>query len=170
MSTMTSINEDLSICARCNGQCCRTKPGIEGPERFSAASDPAAALAELLASGRWVLEKHIGIPYQPGVTEPDPDRIICYPRPATVAESLRPGIDPLPETGECVFLEIDGCILAFEQRPRLCRELIPDVCFECESPWGRREAAMAWLPHQQIIEQAVKKLVQLSATSLTAKG
>lgn len=161
--TMTSSNEDSSICARCGGHCCRTRPGIEGPERFLAAPDPASALAALLAGGKWVLEQHLGVPYQPGVTPPDPDRIIRYPRPATVHEHHWPGLEPLPDTGDCVYLEHDGCSLPFQDRPRLCRELVPDICLECESPWGRREAALAWLPCQDMLGKALQ-LMTSSAT------
>lgn len=163
---MTSFNEDRSICARCGGHCCRTRPGIEGPERFLESPDPAASLAALLSGGRWVLELHLGVPYQPGETAPDPDRIIRYPRPATVNEQRQPGLDPLPETGDCIFLEHGGCSLPFHDRPRLCRELVPDICLECESPWGRREAALAWLPCQELIGQALELLKTAPHTSL----
>ncbi len=155
---MINSNEDHSICARCGGHCCRTRPGIEGPERFLGSPDPAAALAQFLGSGNWVLEQHLGVPYQPGETAPDPERIIRYPRPATVLEHGKPGLAPLPDTADCVFLAADGCYLPFNDRPRLCRELVPDICLECESPWGRREAALAWLNYQEIIEQALKQL------------
>ena len=157
MNALTN-NEHRSICARCGGQCCRTKPGIEAPEGFLALPDPAAALTELLARREWVLETHYGVPYTPGVTAPDPGRIIHYPRPATVGEQGDNGADH-PSADDCIYLTVTGCSLAFEDRPRMCRELVPDSCFECESPWGRREAALAWLHHQDIIQTATAALV-----------
>ena len=117
-------------------------------------------MADALASGDWVLESHLGIPYANGEVSPDPQRIIRYPRPATRIEQANGGRHPLPDHGPCVFLEPDGCRLPFPQRPRLCRELVPDVCFECESPWGRREAALAWLPHQPMVAEALRLLEQ----------
>lgn len=161
---MTTSNEDIQLCARCGGQCCLTRPGIEAPERFLSNGDLTAALLTALTSGNWVLEEHRGIPYEPGLTAPDPERLIRYPRPATVHERQQPGFSPLPESGPCVFLMDTGCQLLFAERPRLCRELIPDVCFECESPWGRRQAALAWLPWQDQV-QAV-----LAGLSSTAKA
>lgn len=158
MSVLTN-NEHRSICARCGGQCCRTRPGIEAPERFLALPDPATALAELLLRHEWMLETHYGVPYTPGVTAPDPDRIIQYPRPATVIEQRADNKDQ-SRSDDCTYLTPTGCSLAFEARPRMCRELIPDSCFECESPWGRREAALAWLHHQDIIQAATAALVQ----------
>ncbi|MDK9716803.1 MAG: hypothetical protein OEL57_02710 [Trichlorobacter sp.] len=155
-------NEHRSICARCGGQCCRTRPGIESPERFQAQPDPATALAELLIRREWILETHYGVPYTPGVTAPDPDRIIQYPRPATMSEQSKNSAG-ITAADDCVYLTPVGCSLAFDSRPRMCRELIPDSCFECETPWGRREAALAWLHHQDIIQAA-------SATLAVQKG
>lgn len=162
---MTTSNEDIQLCARCGGQCCLTKPGIEAPERFNTTGDLAAALRDALASGNWVLEEHRGIPYRPGETAPDPDRLIYYPRPATLAERHQPGITPLPGSGICVFLTDSGCRLPFAERPRLCRELVPDVCFECESPWGRREAALAWLPWQDQVTAVRARLTPLDRST-----
>lgn len=157
---MTTSNEDMLICARCGGQCCLTRPGIEAPERFLRdGSDLASSLAASLASGKWVLEEHWGIPYEPGTESPDPDRLIRYPRPATVHEFKQPGFAPASDSGACVFLSAKGCELPFEERPRLCRELLPDVCFECESPWGRREAALEWLPWQEQVAAAISCLI-----------
>jgi Fe-S-cluster containining protein len=162
---MSTSNEDIQLCARCGGQCCLTKPGIEAPERFNASGDLAAALHDALASGNWVLEEHLGIPYQTESASPDPDRLIYYPRPATLAEQQQSAITPLPGSGVCVFLTDNGCQLAFAERPRLCRELVPDVCFECESPWGRREAALAWLPWQDHVTVARARLTTTGRTT-----
>lgn len=159
-STMSNFNEDRQLCARCGGQCCRTKPGIEEPERFLNGNDLTDGLEQALTSSNWVMEEHLGIPYGPGETAPDPDRLIRYPRPATLAEQQQPGISPLPGSGVCVFLTDSGCRLPFAERPRLCRELVPDVCFECESPWGRREAALAWLPWQDQVTDLLARLSQ----------
>lgn len=150
-------NEHKTVCARCGGQCCRTRPGIESPERFMALPDPSAALATLLLQRKWGLETHYGVPYTPGVTAPDPDRIIKYPRPMTVGEQ-DPDNKDHSHPDDCIYLTPTGCELSFEDRPRMCRELIPDSAFECETPWGRREAALAWLPYQDIIVAASTKM------------
>lgn len=117
-------------------------------------------LREALASNDWVLEHHLGIPYEPGTTSPDPDRLIYYPRPATLQEREQPGYAASPKSGACVFLTPTGCRLSFDERPRLCRELVADVCFECESPWGRRDAALAWLPWQEQVAAVITSLPQ----------
>ncbi|MBK9517046.1 MAG: hypothetical protein IPO09_06745 [Anaeromyxobacter sp.] len=167
-----SGNERPDLCADCGGQCCLTRPGLEAPERFLgapapvqgegrgegasvASSDPAAALAALLLTGDWVLAEHVGVPWVDGVEPPEGDRrrIIRYPRPATLLERGRSGA-PQDALAPCTFLGEVGCRLAFDDRPRMCRALAPSPGFECEGDWGRREAALAWLPHQGWVEEA----------------
>jgi Fe-S-cluster containining protein len=153
-------NERRALCAECGGQCCRTRPGIEGPERFLAAPDPAAALAAALASGDWVLAAHVGRPWIDGVAPPEAERrrTIHYPRPATVHEQAEGQGRALEAPGACVFLAAGGCRLAFEARPRMCQSLEPDALGDCEAPWGRREAALAWWPHQPLVQAALRRL------------
>ena len=128
---MSTSNEDIQLCARCGGQCCLTKPGIEAPERFNATGDLTAALRDALASGNWVLEEHRGIPYGPGETAPDPDRLIYYPRPATLAERQQPGITPLPGSGVCVFLtdRMNSAVAEVVSQIMVCSTLVQVVPF-----------------------------------------
>jgi Fe-S-cluster containining protein len=153
-------NEAAAVCAACGGECCFTRPGIEAPDRFVAAPDPAAALGEALASGDWVLVEHVGVPWVDGRPPADPAdryRIIRYPRPATLAE--RESGKPFTggERSPCVFLGRDGCRFRFEERPRMCQSLEPAADGECEGPWDQRSAALAWLPWQGLVAEAVRR-------------
>jgi hypothetical protein len=152
-------NEDRGICARCGGDCCKTLPGIEWPERFLNSPDPAAALADLLLSGQWVLATHYGIPYAPENPPPDEIRFkkIYYPRPATVEESGK-GPLALDAVGSCCLLGAEGCGLEFNDRPRLCQELVPDSSGDCLAPVNKGNAALAWLPYQVIIHKALQRM------------
>lgn len=153
-------NERPDLCAACGGACCRARPGIEAPGRFLAAPDPAAALADALRSRDWLLAEHVGVPWVDGVPPPDEDRyrLLRYPRPATVAERA----DGTPAEGgdfaDCVFLGTGGCRLPFEGRPRMCRSLEPAADGDCTAAWGRREAALAWLPHQELVAEAMRRV------------
>jgi Fe-S-cluster containining protein len=153
-------NERPDLCAACGGACCRTRPGIEAPGRFLAAEDPAAALADALASRDWLLAEHVGVPWVNGEPPPDEDRyrVIRYPRPATVAERAPGGPLPPGDFADCVFLQAGGCRLPFERRPRMCRSLQPAADGDCIAAWGRREAALAWLPHQDIVAEATRRI------------
>lgn len=161
MTAASSVenNEDYSLCSACGGECCRTRPGIEAPERFLTAASPAEELARLLATGLWVLDRHYGIPYSPEKGEKgDPDRIILYPRPATLQEREAGDVQVLPEAGECVLLGEDGCTLPFEERPRACQALAPAEGFACTSSWTRFDAAREWLSHQKMVGKALSIL------------
>jgi len=149
-------------CAACGGQCCLTRPGLEAPQRFLTAPDPAAALAAALASGDWVLAEHVGVPWVDGVPPPEADRrrVIRYPRPATVPERAARALLADAAAAPCVFLAPGGCRLAFEGRPRMCQSLEPDALGDCDAPWGRREAALAWLPQQALVAAALGRLAE----------
>ncbi|ABB32814.1 hypothetical protein Gmet_2595 [Geobacter metallireducens GS-15] len=152
-------NEDFSLCRACGGECCRTRPGIEAPARFLAAANPAEELARLLASGLWVLDRHYGVPYDPGKGETgDPDRIILYPRPATRRERAEGTLLVVPGAGECVLLGDEGCTLPFAERPRACQALEPASDFACTAAWTRFDAAREWRHHQDTVEGALALL------------
>jgi hypothetical protein len=167
MSTGTAAsgetNECPVLCSICGGECCQTKPGIDGPERFLAAEDPAEALFQLLTSGHWVLDRHYGSPPD-GASAPGEgadERLIFYPRPATLVEREQGSPTAIPGPGECVFLAEQGCLLPFGDRPRMCRALEPEVNFECSSSWTRRDAALAWLPWQATVTAVIARLSPL---------
>lgn len=149
-------NERPALCRECGGQCCRTRPGVEAPERFLAEADPVAALAAALRSGDWVLAEHVGVPWDGDTPPPEAERrlLLRYPRPATLAERGTGRASADAAASPCVYLGEAGCRLPFAGRPRMCRSLRPEVGFECEAEWDRRAAARAWRPHQSLVEAA----------------
>ena len=152
-------NERRGLCASCGGECCRTRPGIESPDRFLALADPVASLAAALDSGDWVLARRVGIPWD-GSEPPPPElrwRVILYPRPATVAERQAGRPFTGGENSPCVFLGEEGCRLSFEERPLMCQSLEPWADGECQASWDQSSAALAWLPHQALVEEAVRR-------------
>ncbi len=151
----STSNESKQICSSCGGDCCRTKPGIEAPERFQAGEELAESLAEHLASGYWVLDHHYGLPPtqdSPGI--PAADLELFYPRPANRGELHMESNLPAEKAMECVFLDHSGCRLPFAERPLMCRALKPAADFNCSSDWTRREAALSWYPWQQEVARA----------------
>ncbi|GAB4302961.1 MAG: hypothetical protein Fur0034_18310 [Desulfuromonadia bacterium] len=154
---LTEFNEDPGLCRVCGGECCRTLPGFDAPDRFLASGDPAGMLARILGSGEWVLSPH------PWRMEDGQWVTIRYPRPATRQEFSAGTIDAIGP-GVCHFLTDQGCRLTFSDRPTLCRLLTPSPSGECSSPWTKRDAAIAWLPHQDLVERV---LAILSPSRLT---
>jgi Fe-S-cluster containining protein len=165
--TPIARNERPDVCRACGGECCLHRPGIEAPDRFLAAPDPAEALASALASGDWVLLEHRGVPWEPGeARDPaDADRIILYPRPSTVAERASGKVFQGGESSPCVFLGPGGCRLAFEDRPRMCQSLEPSAGDDCECEWDQRAAARAWLPWQEMVAAARRDAARRRRTS-----
>jgi len=148
-------NERPDLCGPCRGECCRTRPGLESPERFLAAPRPGAALAEAIASGDWVVVRQFGVPWVGGVPPPDELRwreIRCV-RPATVAERAAGRALDGGEPSPCVFLGEGGCRLPYGGRPRMCRALEPSAGDGCEATWDRGDAARAWLPWQGLLPE-----------------
>jgi Fe-S-cluster containining protein len=152
MEKMEEINnENLSICSKCGGECCRTKPGVEAPERFLVDGNLEETLYTALRSGLWVLDSHYGLPATNGKPAiPASELELFYPRPATRGEVEEKG-SRADNTADCVFLDPRGCRLLFEERPRMCRALEPSVGFDCSSEWTRLEAAIAWYPWQKSV-------------------
>ncbi|HEU4384808.1 MAG TPA: hypothetical protein VFR85_15085 [Anaeromyxobacteraceae bacterium] len=152
-------NQRPSVCGPCGGECCHTRPGVEAPDRFLAAPDPAAALADALRSGDWVLLEHHGLPWVDGnpPSPRDAGRVVSYPRPATLAERASGRVFDGPERSPCVFLGSGGCRLSFAERPRMCQSLEPHAAGECEAAWDRRAAALAWAPWQDLVSEAKRR-------------
>jgi Fe-S-cluster containining protein len=151
--------ERPDLCAAC-GECCRTRPGAEAPERFLSEADPAGALARALSSGDWVLARHVGVAWE-GDPPPDAERwrVVRYPRPATVDERFLGEVRAGPEPSACVFLGPGGCRLPYAGRPRMCRDLEPWANGECRAAWDLPDAARAWAPWQQLIEDALGRVL-----------
>jgi hypothetical protein len=150
-------NERPGLCAAC-GECCRTRPGAEEPERFLTEADPVAALGRALASGDWVLARHVGVAWVDGRPPPDEERWrpIRYPRPATLDEREAGTVREGPDGSPCVYLGAGGCRLAFEARPRMCRDLEPWADGDCRAAWDLPDAARAWAPWQGLVEDALR--------------
>ena len=146
-------NEDFSLCAQCGGACCRTQPGIDHPARFLAAVDPAGLLAGLLQDHRWVLSLHPWRDEETGIW-----LALYYPRPALVTEHAAQSTLAQADSGDCVFLGPTGCQLSFTERPYLCQVLEPLPDNGCHAPWTKRDAAIAWRPHQEVVHGAIQRL------------
>ena len=116
------------------------------------------------ASGSWPSTS--ACPGWTAVEPPEAERrlLIRYPRPATVGERAAAGRGPATggsagataddALSPCVFLGEGGCRLDYAARPRMCQSLEPDAGGACEAAWGRREAALAWRPHQALVAAA----------------
>jgi hypothetical protein len=138
-------------CRSCGWECCKLLPGALLPRDLPDVS--LHRLVSMLVSGLWQAD----VRELAGVE-------VYYLRPARRGEDLRCVYAPAYQA-TCVFLREDGCELlrTRKQRPEVCRIVIPvRPGGECGIPaslgfsGGSEMAAYAWLPHQELLVEAVR--------------
>ena len=151
-------NQDSRLCAECGGDCCKESAGIYWPEQIAMTVENIVVLAK---GDQYAIDWWDGDPRPYGNRN-----AVYFVRPAhtnAIGEPLDPSYG-----GVCVHLTENGCRLRPNERPIQCLKLIPiplderkthDGCrFEEKEYDGKRGAALAWLPYQEIMDTAVTKL------------
>jgi hypothetical protein len=140
--------ENKIICSHCQGACCKRMPAPAMPEDFNGAN--LNSLIEAFKSGKWAIDWLD----RAGLDEPTEDtRDKAYFIRPRIKEQLE--LFDISKKGECIFLTEIGCELALAKRPEGCRMLEPiesDKCLQ-HGP-GVVIAAMAWMPFNEVIEDA----------------
>jgi Fe-S-cluster containining protein len=157
--------ERPDLCGPCGGACCARAPGEGFPEDFGAPDRDVVRnrLLDRFRSGRWSFDWWEGDPRDDGGG--DALSLSYYPRPSTI-KKVGAVTDP-SWGGACTFLGEKGCT-DFENRPTGCRSLQPmppdkpgATHGECRTVYGgKREAAIAWIPYQDIIEDIIPILIE----------
>lgn len=145
--------ENPAVCTACGGRCCKRYPGAAFPEDFK--PDVLAGVQAALETGSWAIDWWEGDPCE-GKNE------------LTQAFFVRPAVQGCkkvfdPTWGDpCTFLGDKGCALPAGERPRGCRMLEPVATVselalgKCKIhglPDPKREAAVAWLPYNEQLEE-----------------
>lgn len=143
-----------AICVACKGECCKKSAGGYHPDDFELLT--VDSLAARFATGQYAIDWWDGDP-RDGQEEGEGelDRAL-YVRPAHAEEH---GLYQPSWGGTCVHLAVGGCRLPLHERPKGCCDLEPCLKGECSGEYGKRAAAIAWLPHRQLIEDAAVKSV-----------
>lgn len=142
------LNEGM--CEKCGGECCKTIPGAYFPEDFK---EPLKdSLLKSLSSGLLAVDWWDG-----DITGKDERGVSYFIRPKIKnCDLLLDG----SWGGECNFLDLNGCKLNPDERPRGCRLLEPKADNKCKphKNSNKSEACLAWIPHQNLIMDIVNKL------------
>lgn len=155
---MEKINfENKELCAECGGKCCKSMPGICQPEDFG--QPLTEKIAEALATKKYAIDWWNGDPRINEDEDEEMDRTY-YIRPAIK------GIQKIFHGswgGECIFLTDTGCSLEHNKRPYTCRMLEPQKDKNCQyHGMGKRDETIRWIPFQNNILDAVRKVGEIS--------
>lgn len=138
-------------CQNCSFNCCGHVPGFYHPQQLGATlAHVKARVVELLLAGQHALD------WWEGDIEPSgaKGRILML-RPATQGKEGEPA-DP-SWGGTCTFLSPTGCVLAHQRRPLHCLALEPGPT-KCISHWSKPDAAWAWRPYSETMEEVLDSL------------
>lgn len=141
---------DIELCAKCGGKCCQHHPGIAFPEDFN---HDLTEVEKAFQTGKWTMDCWEG-----DVVEPEQLSRIYFPRPRSSRESGTFNY-PFFTAGTCVYLGEKGCEMTVEQRPKMCRLLVPVPGGPCkgDEESGKQEAARLWRPYVKQLEEIGKK-------------
>lgn len=161
-------------CAVCGGECCKRMPGEYHPDDVDASVDGILAM---LRTGTVAVDWWNGDPRDHtkfAVQEADRVDTAYFLRPRAINHQNPDDPRDWSWGGQCVHLTPNGCRLTLAERPRGCRELVPDFDMEkreerCTRPIPdhgiesiKHEYAIRWLPHQAAIDAALSRFLQES--------
>lgn len=144
---------DSPICVECQGKCCKHYPGSCWPDDVKPLT--AERIIEMVRHERYAIDWYEGDPRLDGDLG-----CVYFLRPAIRGAASH--LDP-SWGGVCVFLMDTGCSLPADKRPRECLAIIPSDpidghCLAEDGYAGKDAAAMAWIPHQNMMEEVVNEL------------
>lgn len=136
-------NENIEICKKCGGVCCKNYAGAYHPNDFG-----DNITYELLESA--METNNIAIDWY----EMKDNEKGFYLRPRHTDGGK---VDP-SWGAQCVNLTDNGCKLSFDERPYGCRTLIPNINFACEEgAFIKRMAYESWNPYHDILNKLYEK-------------
>jgi Fe-S-cluster containining protein len=146
------INSEL--CKKCGGRCCKSIPGHYIPSEIE---NLEQTLKEKFKSKEWSIDWWEGDPREKSEDYPDYIDKAYFVRPRL--KNCETIFDPTWGGDDCVYLRKNGCILPIEERPYGCRMLFPQEphCV-CKNNSGKQDAAIAWLPFNELLDKIVIEL------------
>lgn len=173
-------NENLEVCKKCGGNCCKNMPGAYSPEDlFKGEEITKESIKRLimesdnLSIDRWEADEEYG-------------EELYYIRPKLV--SRKPGMSDwfdlltlaigkcdsekkvdfaiVTDNHQCYFLGENGCKLSYDQRPKNCRDLIPNPENGCyikevkeQNMSEKLYYAKMWEPYSEMIEKVSEEIL-----------
>ncbi len=146
-------NENISMCQKCGGECCKHKPGLYHPDQILSGSDTTThdrikRFHEVLDSGKFIIvdvyddneKRHWAIQPRTSLTQ------------GKIAESA-------DGWGVCVNLTNNGCSLNFQERPMECQTLVPDWPNSCHHPIIGDQSVYSYISREWSRYRVVMRIV-----------
>lgn len=137
--------ENIPVCSMCGGVCCKSSGGLVFPEDLTAGSDD---LKKKLILGIYAVDVYDKI------DSTQNNKAFYYVRLAQKGSGNL--FDPYSK-GECILLDSRGCRLTHDERPKGCRELVPNPP-NCYFPnnLNAYQCAIAWMPYYDLLEEIIR--------------
>lgn len=137
--------ENIELCTKCGGRCCKRMSGMYSPSDFEIVS--VESIMNILNTEKCSIDWWEG-DLRPNIPKKERLSQIYYIRPRHVDAPI---IDP-SWSGTCIFLSSTGCELSYEDRPSNCRGLVPHIDnSKCYNNNSKEERVAEWIPYQDIL-------------------
>ena len=135
-------NENLEICSKCGGACCKRYAGAYIPEDFKGVN-----LHNIEEFEKILLEGNVSIDWYEDYGENGEEGYFIRPR--------HVGGDIVDSSwgSTCHYLTDKGCSLTFEERPYFCKKLVPNENMLCGEEKSKEKYADAWKDYYEVIER-----------------
>lgn len=145
--------ENIELCKKCGGECCKRIPGIYYPEDFGKTKEEIFNnLKKAFEEGYTAIDWWDNYEDENGY---EFDAYFIRPKTKNKLNVIR---DP-SWGGECIFLTDNGCKLKYENRPTVCRMLEPNIEGKCKNhSLSKLKIVGRWLPYNDIIEEAEREI------------
>lgn len=139
---------NVELCKKCGGKCCKFYPGIAIPSDFGNTKEEILNnLTEAFKSGLWTID---------WLNRKNEEYFV---RPAIKGKEFL--IFDHSISGECVFLNTNGCKLDESNRPSGCLLLEPRDGEKCIQHLSKKEAINQWNKYKNILFEAAAKAENL---------
>ena len=159
-------NNESSICAKCNGYCCRHMGCELHPQDVFGKEIPTIEkLIEFLSCGLYQIDCWDGdIREDMGIDIGENDEYYYrsyYLRPKHTNSNR---LFNASWGGTCIFFEDGkGCKLDWQHRPYGGKALVANEEKKCHSSYGKVKAALDWLPYHDMIEDVLDAFIERKA-------
>ena len=149
-------NENLKVCAKCGGKCCKTAPCHYSPSDFKDLS--YKAMKKVIKKTGYIailkLPGHLCELIYEDLHVDRPDFYVLRVR--TKCTGIATEAGKIADFDECINLTPTGCKLSYDERPMGARLLIPRSKEKCMQLYNMEACTADWEKHQEVLRKLYK--------------